>query len=81
MPYRDMADNCEVLLMGKQNMSRLMSTQLKQECSMDPPLPNHDNELENMYSSSHIDVGFQKVIPCFKIPCLHLIFHKNIYSH
>ncbi|OIV92325.1 hypothetical protein TanjilG_10535 [Lupinus angustifolius] len=59
MPYEDMADNCEVLLMGKQNMSRLMSTQLKQECLLDSLLPNHDNEIENMGSSSHIDAGFQ----------------------
>ncbi|OIW05216.1 hypothetical protein TanjilG_14769 [Lupinus angustifolius] len=59
MPYEDMADNCEVLLMGKQNMSRLMSTQLKQECLMDSSLPNHDNESENPGSYSLIDVGFQ----------------------
>ncbi|CAL0310588.1 unnamed protein product [Lupinus luteus] len=59
MPYEDMADNCEVLLMGKQNMSRLMSTQLKQECLMDYSLPNHDNESENPDSYSLIDVGFQ----------------------
>ncbi|KAF1897601.1 hypothetical protein Lal_00032358 [Lupinus albus] len=59
MPYEDMADNCEVLLIGKQNMSRLMSTQLKQECLVDSSLPNHDNESENLGSSSLIDVGFQ----------------------
>lgn len=63
MPYEDMADNCEVLLMGKQKMSRLMSAQQKQECLVNNPLPNHDNELKNMDSSSHMDI--QKVIPCF----------------
>ncbi|KAF1866556.1 hypothetical protein Lal_00017939 [Lupinus albus] len=59
MPYEDMADNCEVLLMGKQNMSRLMSTQLKQECLVDSFLPNHDTESKNLGLSSHIDAGFQ----------------------
>ncbi|XP_061340367.1 protein SEMI-ROLLED LEAF 2 [Gastrolobium bilobum] len=60
MPYKDMADNCEVLLKGKQKMSRLMSsTQQKQECLVDFPLPNHDDELKNMDSSSHMD--FHKV--------------------
>lgn len=63
MPYKDMADNCEVLMMGKQKMSRLMSTQQRQECLGNSSLPNHDNELKNMDSSSHVDL--QKVIPCF----------------
>ncbi|KAK7336565.1 hypothetical protein VNO77_17110 [Canavalia gladiata] len=59
MPYKDMADNCEVRLMGKQKMSKLMSTQKRQECFLDSPSPNHDNELKNMNSSSHRDL--QKV--------------------
>ncbi|KAH1258100.1 Protein EFR3 cmp44E [Glycine max] len=59
MPYKDMADKCEVLLLEKQKMSRLMSTQQKQECSVDSLSPNHGNELKNMDSSSHVD--FQKV--------------------
>lgn len=71
MPYKDMADKCEVLLMGKQNMSRLMSTQQKLECLMDSPVPNHDNELQNVDFSFPIDLGSQKVIPCLKIPFLH----------
>ncbi|TKY62611.1 EFR3-like cmp44E [Spatholobus suberectus] len=59
MPYKDMADKCEVLLMEKQKMSRLMSTQQKQECLVDSLSPKHGNELKNMGSSSHVD--FQKV--------------------
>ncbi|CAL0326641.1 unnamed protein product [Lupinus luteus] len=59
IPYEDMADNCEVLLMGKQNMSRLMSTQLKQECLVDSFLPNHDAKSENLGLSYHIDATFQ----------------------
>ncbi|KAJ1408983.1 hypothetical protein SESBI_23156 [Sesbania bispinosa] len=55
MPYKDMADNCEVLLMAKQKMSRLMSTQYKQECLMNSLLPNQDNELRNTCSSSQMD--------------------------
>ncbi|RDX95175.1 Protein EFR3-like protein, partial [Mucuna pruriens] len=59
MPYKDMADKCEVLVMDNHKMSRLMSTQQKQECSVDSLLPNHDNELKNTDSSSNVD--FQKV--------------------
>lgn len=69
MPYKDMADKCEVLLLEKQKMSRLMSTQQKQECSVDSLSPNHGNELKNVDSSSNVD--FQKATPCFEIPCLH----------
>lgn len=65
MPYKDMADKCEVLLVEKQRMSRLMSTQQKQECFVESLLSNDGNELKNMDSSSHVD--FQKVIPCFEI--------------
>ncbi|OIW11456.1 hypothetical protein TanjilG_26822 [Lupinus angustifolius] len=59
MSYEDMADNCEVLLIGKQNMSRLMSTQLKQECLVDSFLPNHDTKSKNLGLSSHIDASYQ----------------------
>ncbi|KAL2952731.1 hypothetical protein AAZX31_19G127100 [Glycine max] len=59
MPYKDMADMCEVLLMEKKKMSRLMSTQQKQECVVDSLSPNHGNELKNVDSSSNVD--FQKV--------------------
>ncbi|KAG4927874.1 hypothetical protein AAZV13_19G107850 [Glycine max] len=69
MPYKDMADMCEVLLMEKKKMSRLMSTQQKQECVVDSLSPNHGNELKNVDSSSNVD--FQKATPCFEIPCLH----------
>ncbi|XP_020212613.1 uncharacterized protein LOC109797106 isoform X2 [Cajanus cajan] len=59
MPYKDMADKCEVLLMEKQKMSRLMSTQQKHEYLVDSPLPNHGNELKKIDSTSHVD--FPKV--------------------
>ncbi|CAI8613975.1 unnamed protein product [Vicia faba] len=55
-PYKDMADNCEVLMMGKHNVSRLMSTANQtQEISANSTLPTHDNELKNTDSSSHED--------------------------
>lgn len=56
MPYKDMAHNCEVLLAGKWNMSRLMTTQQKQEYFL-------DLDLKNIDTSSDVDVGSQKVIP------------------
>ncbi|KAK7285589.1 hypothetical protein RJT34_20365 [Clitoria ternatea] len=59
MPYNDMADNCEVRLMEKEEMSRMMSTRQKQEGPEEHSLPNHDNKLKNMDFFSHMD--FQKV--------------------
>ncbi|XP_027351088.1 uncharacterized protein LOC113862158 [Abrus precatorius] len=56
MPYKDMADKCEVLLMEKQKMSKLMSTQQKQEYLVYSLLPNHDNELKKVDSSSYPDL-------------------------
>ncbi|XP_004493505.1 protein SEMI-ROLLED LEAF 2 isoform X2 [Cicer arietinum] len=61
-PYEDMADNCEVLMMGKQKMSRLMSTEQKQECSVSSLLPHHSDESKNMVSSSHVDLQKDKPI-------------------
>ncbi|XP_068472708.1 protein SEMI-ROLLED LEAF 2 isoform X2 [Phaseolus vulgaris] len=64
MPYNDMADKCEVLLMEKQKMSRLMSAQQKQDNLVDSLLLNQDNEMKNMDVSNQVD--FQKVgIPPF----------------
>ncbi|RDX61011.1 Protein EFR3-like B, partial [Mucuna pruriens] len=60
MPYKDMAHNCEVLRMGKQNMSRMMSAQQKQECLMNLHLENQDKDLKNFEPSSHVDIGFQE---------------------
>ncbi|KAK2417010.1 protein SEMI-ROLLED LEAF [Trifolium repens] len=54
-PYEDTTDNCEVHMMGKDKVSRLMSTNLKQECSVNSSLPNDDNEPKNTDSSSHVD--------------------------
>ncbi|MED6219471.1 hypothetical protein PIB30_036159 [Stylosanthes scabra] len=61
MPYKDMADKCEVLLMEKQNMSRLISTQTKQDSLMDFPLPNPQNKLPNLDFTFPMDVGPLKV--------------------
>jgi hypothetical protein len=66
-PYEDTTDNCEVHMMGKDKVSRLMSTNLKQECSVNSSLPNDDNEPKNTDSSSHVDPP--KVLPCF---CIHI---------
>ncbi|BAT85267.1 hypothetical protein LR48_Vigan03g216400 [Vigna angularis] len=64
MPYNDMADKCEVLLMEKHRMSRLMSAQQKQDSLEDSLLMNQDNAFKNMESSNQMN--FQKVgIPPF----------------
>ncbi|CAJ1911480.1 unnamed protein product [Sphenostylis stenocarpa] len=66
MPYKDMADQCEELLMEKQKMSRLMSAQHKQDSSVDSDLLNRGSELKKMDSSNHVDVDFPKVdVPPF----------------
>ncbi|XP_058738250.1 protein SEMI-ROLLED LEAF 2-like [Vicia villosa] len=55
-PYKDMADNCEVLMMGKHNVSRLMSTANQaQESLANSTLPTNDNESKNTDSSSTED--------------------------
>jgi len=66
-----MADKCEVLLMEKNKMSRLMSTKQKEDSLDDSLLLDEDNALKNKESSNQMD--FQKVIPGFKIPHLHSI--------
>jgi hypothetical protein len=58
-----MADNCEVLLMGKHNISRLTTTQQKQECFSSSPLKIEDKDTKNTDISSDLDLVFQKVIP------------------
>jgi len=63
-----MADKCEVLLMEKQKMSRLMSAQQKQDNLMDSLLLNQ-NSVKNMDFSNQVD--FQKVIPHFKCSYLY----------
>ncbi|XP_050911184.1 protein SEMI-ROLLED LEAF 2 isoform X2 [Lathyrus oleraceus] len=55
-PYEDMADNCEVLMVGKNKMSRLMSTaDQAQKSSANSTLPTPDIETKNTDSSSHED--------------------------
>lgn len=58
-----MAHNCEVLLTGKQDMSKLMTTQHMQECFRNFPLQIQNKDTKNIDTSSDVDVGFQKVIP------------------
>ncbi|MCH90272.1 hypothetical protein A2U01_0011185 [Trifolium medium] len=60
VPYKDMAHNCEVFLMGKHNISRLMSTHQKQECFSNFSLQIQDKDTKNTDISSDLDVGFQK---------------------
>ncbi|CAK8543246.1 unnamed protein product [Lathyrus sativus] len=56
-PYKDMADNCEVLMMGKNKMSRLVSTAIQtQESSANSTLPTQENETKNTDSSPHEDL-------------------------
>jgi len=78
MPYNDMADKCEVLLMEKQKMSRLMSAQQKQDNLVDSLLLNQDNEMKNMDVSNQVD--FQKVIPPCKSSYLHYLFNKYKFT-
>lgn len=53
--YKEMAGHCEALLLGKQQkMSELMSSQKKQECLMTFSLQNHNDEVKEMTSDSHI---------------------------
>ncbi|XP_012575047.1 protein SEMI-ROLLED LEAF 2-like isoform X2 [Cicer arietinum] len=61
MPYKDMAHNCEVLLTGKQDMSKLMTTQHMQECFRNFPLQIQNKDTKNIDTSSDVDVGFQKM--------------------
>lgn len=61
-----MADNCEVNMMGKHKMSRLISTtDQTQESSANSTLPTQDNESKNTDSSSHEDLP--KVLTAFLI--------------
>ncbi|CAJ2673239.1 unnamed protein product [Trifolium pratense] len=61
VPYKDMAHNCEVFLMGKHNISRLMSTQQKQECFGNFSLQIQDKDPKDTDISSDLDMGFQKI--------------------
>ncbi|XP_045793332.1 protein SEMI-ROLLED LEAF 2-like [Trifolium pratense] len=54
-PYEDTTDHCEVHMMGKDKVSRLMSTTQNQECPVNHSLPKDDNETKTMDSSSHED--------------------------
>ncbi|GAU24250.1 hypothetical protein TSUD_23870 [Trifolium subterraneum] len=65
VPYKDTAHNCEVLLMEKHNISRLMSTEQEQECFSNSPLQIQDKDTKNTDISSDLDVGFQKISNLF----------------
>ncbi|KAM0981155.1 protein SEMI-ROLLED LEAF 2-like isoform X2 [Malus sylvestris] len=54
VPYKEMAGQCEALLLGKQQkMSNLMSSQPKQEYLMNQSLQNHSDDAKWMTSDSH----------------------------
>ncbi|KAE8098791.1 hypothetical protein FH972_016828 [Carpinus fangiana] len=58
VPYREMARNCEALLMGKQQkMSHVMIAQQKQESRMSFTLENHEPEVKKMASYPLVDFG------------------------
>lgn len=58
LPYKDMADHCETLLMGKQKrMSNVMSSEMKQEESLILFSPkNHGEEAMVVISGSYVIV-------------------------
>lgn len=61
--YKEMAGHCEALLLGKQQkMSELMSSQKKQECLMTFSLQNHNDEVKEMTSDSHIAMDSHRVL-------------------
>ncbi|XP_054801806.1 protein SEMI-ROLLED LEAF 2 isoform X3 [Prosopis cineraria] len=61
VPYKDMAHNCEALLMGKQYMSNLMSPHQKQDCLVDFPSENLEKQLTSVDFLSNLDMSSQKV--------------------
>ncbi|KAK7392869.1 hypothetical protein VNO78_21319 [Psophocarpus tetragonolobus] len=67
MPYKDMAYNCEVLRVGKQNMYRLMNGQQKQECLMNFRLENYDKN--NTYFDENIGIDSLKPT-CDPVPLI-----------
>ncbi|KAF7804081.1 protein EFR3-like protein B [Senna tora] len=76
VPYKDMAQNCEALLMGKHYMSSLMSTHLKQESLIDFPSQNHDDGSRNMDLLPNTDLGPRKVDKLFFDENLNADLHK-----
>ena len=81
--YKDMTHNCEALLMGKQNMSRLMSTPQNQECLIDFPLQSHDNESKKLEFFPQDNLGTQKVFPCFMklTTCMLALYILSFHFH
>ncbi|KAA8526185.1 hypothetical protein F0562_008076 [Nyssa sinensis] len=63
MPYKEMANHCEALQMGKQQkISNFMRAQQIQECVMS--CSGHDsNQAKNMPSYSHVEQGYSMVLP------------------
>ncbi|KAA8520232.1 hypothetical protein F0562_014488 [Nyssa sinensis] len=61
MPYKEMANHCEALQMGKQQkISNFMSAQQIQECVMS--CSGHDsNQAKNMPSYSHVEQGYSMI--------------------
>lgn len=58
-----MAGHCEALLLGKQQkMSKLMSSQKKQEYGMNVSSKIHNDDLQEMTPDSHMEVGSHMVL-------------------
>ncbi|XP_050384201.1 protein SEMI-ROLLED LEAF 2 [Argentina anserina] len=56
--FKEMAGHCEELLLGKQQkMSKLMSTQKKQDYLMSFSSKIHNDDLQEMNNASHINMG------------------------
>ncbi|XP_058728224.1 protein SEMI-ROLLED LEAF 2 [Vicia villosa] len=71
VPYKDMAHNCEVLLMSKHNMSILMTTQQKQESFRNFPLQIQNKDTKNTDISSNsklLSATIQNHPHLFKLP-------------
>ncbi|XP_004304390.1 PREDICTED: uncharacterized protein LOC101298629 [Fragaria vesca subsp. vesca] len=56
--YKEMAGHCEALLLGKQQkMSKLVSSQKKQEYGMNNSSKIHNDDLQEVTPDSHMEVG------------------------
>lgn len=56
-PFKEMAQHCELLLMGKQQkMSSLMCSQQKQETVMLVSLQNQENEVNPRHEPNYVSI-------------------------
>ncbi|KAF8396143.1 hypothetical protein HHK36_017756 [Tetracentron sinense] len=81
MPYKEMASHCEALLMGKQQkMSTFMSALQKQENLISFSSQDHKDEVKNMSSYSHFEVGFPVISNPFLDQNVTAYLHKQSIS-